>query len=174
MMKKSIFVSIVTVALVGVVGITGVFAQAPDPQEWTPGSGYKNQAVVDEVGLGINHDEMLTVISEVLEIPVEELQARIDAGETLMDIALESGMSFEEIQVLMPMGGTGQQGTGRLGRWAVDGEKSFGQTMNGDQASMYGDPTGTYGDGTCLEDGDFDPQYETQQNGTSRGGRWNR
>ena len=163
-MKKSLIAAIVAVVLVGVVGATGaVFAQSSNPQGIVTGQGFGNRAqaqvqVVD--GLEIYHDEIMTTFADTINISVEELEARIEGGETLVQIALSEGMTFEEIKALMPVGGYG-----------VTGAAGFGNAYtnsNGDFSPAY------YGDGTCLEDGEYVPQYLGPQAGTgvSRGGRW--
>ena len=164
-MKKSFVAALVAVVLVGVIGATtgAVFAQSSNPQGITAGQGYGNRAqaqvqVVD--GLEIYHDEIMTTFADTLNISVEELEARIDAGETLVQIALSEGMTFEEVKALMPVGGYG-----------VTGQAGFGNgfaVSNGDFSPAY------LGDGTCLADGEYAPQYLGPQAGTgiSRGGRW--
>ena len=164
-MKKSLVAALVAVVLVGVVGATtgAVFAQSSNPQGIVAGQGFGNRAqaqvqVVD--GLEIYHDEIMTTFADALEISIEDLEARIDNGETLVQTALSEGMTFEEIKALMPVGGYG-----------VSGAVGFGTGY----ASNYGEFSPTYlGDGTCLADGEYAPQYLGPQAGTgvSRGGRW--
>ncbi len=162
-MKKSLVAVIIAVVLVGVVGATGaVFAQSNSPEGFVPGQGYGNRAQVqvqDVDGLEIYHDELMTTFSEALNITVEELEARIEAGETLVEVALSEGMTFEDIKALMPMGGYGITGeAGRGGRYANN---------NGEFTP------GTFGDGVCLEDGENVPQNLGPQLGAgqSRGSR---
>lgn len=162
-MKKSLVAAIIAVVLVGVVGATGaVFAQSTSPDGFVPGQGFGNQAQVqlmDEDGLEIYHDELMTTFSEALNISIEDLEARIEAGETLVEVAMAEGMTFEEIKALMPMGGYGITGeAGRGGRYANN---------NGEFTPGY------FGDGVCLEDGEGLPQNLGPQSGAgqSRGGR---
>ena len=161
-MKKSLVAALVAVVLVGVVGATGaVYAQSTSPDGFTYGQGNRAQAQVQDVdGLGIYHDELMSTFSQALGISIEDLEARIDAGETLAEIALSEGMTFEEIKALMPMGGYGLTGAaGRGVRFANN---------NGEFTPGY------FGDGVCLEDGEVAPQYLGPQSGAgaSRGGRW--
>lgn len=164
-MKKSFVAALVAVVLVGVVGAStgAVFAQSSTPQGIAFGQGFGNQVqaqvLVDE-GLEIYHDEIMTTFADALNISVEDLEARLDGGETLVQIALSEGMTFEEIKALMPVGGYG-----------VTGQPGFGTAYaynNGEFSPAY------YCDGTCLEDGEYVPQYLGPQAGTgiSRGGRW--
>src|SRR5665648_543360 len=99
-MKKSLVAALVAVVLVGVVGATtgAVFAQSSNPQGIVAGQGFGNRAqaqvqVVD--GLEIYHDEIMTTFADALEISIEDLEARIDNGETLVQTALSEGMTFE-------------------------------------------------------------------------------
>jgi hypothetical protein len=163
-MKKSLVAALVAVVLVGVVGATGaVFAQSSTTQgvAFGQGFGYQVQAqvLVDE-GLEIYHDEIMTTFADALEISIEDLEARIDGGETLVQIALSEGMTFEEIKALMPVGGYG-----------VSGQTGIGTAYafnNGEFSPAY------FCDGNCLADGEYVPQYLGPQAGTavSRGGRW--
>ncbi len=162
-MKKSLIAALVAVLLVGVVGTAGaVYAQSTNPDGFTFGQGFGNriQAQVQDVdGLEIYHDELMATFSEALGISVEDLEARIDAGETLVEIALSEGMTFEDIKALMPMGGYGI--TGEDGR-------------NGRYVNNNGEVTpGTFGYGAGMEDGEYAPQYLGPQQGAgmSRGSR---
>ncbi len=150
-MKKSLVMSFLVVIVVAAVAVSGVVAA----QSTTPNGN------APEDGLGLYHDEILAAFSEALGIPVEELEARIEAGETIVQIALAEGMTLEEIQAIMPVGVyAGSRGGGRNGRSTTT---LGGQYLNGD--------------GTCLT-GTCEPQYLEKQLGTSRGsrggGRWNR
>ncbi len=159
-MKKSLIAVVIAVVLVGVIGAAGaVYAQAPDPETWTPGQGLGNRAQLHSAdGTGIYHEEMLTIFSEALGIPVADLEARIAAGETLMQIALAEGLSFDEIKALMPVGAFGMQAQNGRGmrHTNLDGEFVPGPNC----------------DGTCLQDGEYVPQFLGPQHGAgmSRGG----
>jgi hypothetical protein len=156
-MKKSLIAIVVAAVLVGVVSVAGsVYAQSPTPETWTPGQGYGNRAqLYTEDGLGIYHDELMAVFSEALGISVEDLEARIDAGETLMQIALAEGMTFDEIKALMPVGSFGAMSQfGHGYRYTnLDGEFVPGANC----------------DGSCLEDGEYVPQYLGPQPGAGLG-----
>ncbi|PKO12860.1 MAG: hypothetical protein CVU39_22240 [Chloroflexi bacterium HGW-Chloroflexi-10] len=137
-MKNKLMIAMALVVLFGAIGVSGsVFAQSP-----TPGQGYGVVAQTGPAdGTGIYHDELMAIFSEQLGLTVEELEARIEGGETLVQIALAEGMTFEEIKALMPMGNSGN---GRMG--------------------------GGTGYNTCLSDGITDPQRLGQSRG-SRNGR---
>lgn len=162
-MKKSLLVAILTVVMVGAVAVTGaVNAQAPTPNEGVTGFGYGYQAQLSEDGLGIYHDELMATFSELLGIDVAELEAKIADGESLVQLALDAGYTFDEIKALMPVGAFGNVGNmGRGGRWANPGFTA--PAINGQ-----------YYDGTCLnEDGTVTPQYLQRNFGDRGAGRWN-
>ncbi len=112
-MKKLIFAFAIVATLVVALLSTGqVFAQGttpPAPQ--TPGSGYGygrgmgggmgNRGAMAGTGQGILHDEMMTVISQKLGIPVADLEARIAKGETIAQIAYAKGLTAEQFTALM-------------------------------------------------------------------------
>ena len=155
-MKNKLVVGLLTVVMVAAVAVTGaVYAQSPDPGTPAPGSGYGYQSQMTEDGLGLYHEDTLAAFSEALGISVEELEARIAAGENLVQIALAEGLTVEEIQALKPVGMyMGGRGGAQMGRGAgnVDGLHQ-------------------YCDGSCLVDGEYVPQYLQQQQGTTRGSR---
>jgi hypothetical protein len=83
---------ILTLALVGVVVVTmgsvsSVFAQTSTPP--APGT-----------GTGYMHNEMVAVYAEVLGLTIENLDARLDAGETLSQVASSTGMTATEFRDL--------------------------------------------------------------------------
>ena len=119
-------ISIVIVAIVAIALGTAsyVFAQSPTPQVPVPGSSYGNgmmgsrgnrggmmtQSSGFGAGMGmavdgtqdeILHDELIAIYAEELGISVEELNARISNGETLVQIATAEGLTIEEIRTLM-------------------------------------------------------------------------
>lgn len=83
---------ILTIALLGVVvvsmgSVSSVFAQTSTPP--APGT-----------GTGYLHDEMVAVYAEALGLTAEELDARLDAGETLAQVAYSTGMTATEFRDL--------------------------------------------------------------------------
>jgi hypothetical protein len=52
-------------------------------------------------GYGPMHDDMVDALAEALNLSPEEIQSRIEAGETPWQIAQAQGLSDEEIQQLM-------------------------------------------------------------------------
>ncbi len=70
-------------------GTGTVFAQTETPT--TPPGG----------GLGIMHDELVAVYAEALGLSVDEINTRIEAGETMSQIAYSAGLSADEFRTLM-------------------------------------------------------------------------
>jgi hypothetical protein len=156
-MKKSFIAIIVAAVLVASFGVVGsVFAQSG-----TPGSGFgeatQQQLRIDD-GLGLYHDEILAIFSEALDIPVAELEARIAAGETIVEIALSEGMTFEDIKALMPVGNFG----GRSSSWIGRGFMAAGENAGLGTGPLY------LGDGSCLVDGQPVREFVNQM-GMGRG-----
>jgi cell division protein FtsL len=146
-MKKSLIAVLVAAVLVASFGVvSSVYAYGGNPAVGNDSA--VRQQLKTEDGLGLYHDEILTAFSEALGIPVEDLETRIDAGETIIEIAVAEGMSLEDAQALLPVG----KFAGRSADW-----KGRGFMASGDNAEFA--PRGQYsGDGTCLVDGEVVPQ----------------
>jgi hypothetical protein len=54
-----------------------------------------------ERGSGILHETMFAAMAEALGLAPEELQARLDAGDTMWDIAESQGLTAEQFQETM-------------------------------------------------------------------------
>ncbi len=158
-MKKSLIAVLVAAVLIASFGVvSSVYAYGGNPGNGN-GSAVRQQLQTED-GLGLYHDEILAAFSEALGITVEELEARIDAGETIIEIAVAEGMSLEDAQALLPVGNFAGRSAGWMGQ---------GFMANGDNAEFA--PGGQYlGDGTCLVDGEVVPQY--LQQGMGRGRSW--
>jgi hypothetical protein len=52
-------------------------------------------------GTGLMHDAMVSAFADKLGISVDDLNARLTAGETMYDIAVEKGLSLEDFRSLM-------------------------------------------------------------------------
>ena len=50
---------------------------------------------------GSLHDYMIAAYAEKLNIPVADLETRLDSGETMAQIALSEGLPFEQFRTLM-------------------------------------------------------------------------
>lgn len=159
-MKKSLLAVLVAAVLVASFGVVGsVYAQGGNP-----GNGYgvaTQQQLQTEDGLGLYHDEIMAAFAEALDMTVEEIEAKIAEGFTIVEIAQAAGLSLEEIQALMPVGNFGGRSEGWVGR---------GFMANGENAEFA--PGGQYlGDGTCLEDGQPVREFVNQM-GMGRGRNW--
>ena len=52
-------------------------------------------------GDGILHDYMIAAFAEKLNIPVADLEARLDQGETMAQIAVSTGLTIDQFRTLM-------------------------------------------------------------------------
>ena len=77
--------------------IMGVFDQG-NPQGRGPRSGMGGAGMPSG---GLLHDEIIAAFSESVGVPVEEIETRLTAGETLSDIALSKGFTFTEFQTML-------------------------------------------------------------------------
>jgi hypothetical protein len=113
-MKKIMIGMVVGFVLVAVLGIAGyVYAQTvtpPAPQG--RGSGYgmwfgrgmRAAAGADqkfEPGSGFMHDEMVAAFAEKLGMSVQDLDDRLDKGETMAQVASSKGLSADQFTTLM-------------------------------------------------------------------------
>jgi hypothetical protein len=100
-MKKFVLVAVL-VALVALAGVGVAYAQSPT-QAPGAGNGYRaGQGARGPMnGDGILHDTMLAVYAERLGISVADLETRLDAGETMAQIALSTGLTVDEFRTLM-------------------------------------------------------------------------
>jgi len=89
-MKKSLLAVLVAAVLVASFGVVGsVYAQGGNP-----GSGYgvaTQQQLQTEDGLGLYHDEIMAAFAEALDMTVEEIEAKIAEGFTIVEIAQAAG-----------------------------------------------------------------------------------
>lgn len=100
-MKKALVLSLVLVVGVLTFGsVNKVYASTgtPSAAAQTQNYGFGNQGGMTQ---GLLHDEMVAVAAEKLGISVDDLNARLTAGETLYTIALAEGLTAEEAQALM-------------------------------------------------------------------------
>lgn len=113
-MKKFAIASVVIAALaVFLISATSVYAQAPAPftPPTTPGGYGRGGQMgaplssglngVAATGDGILHDTVINVYAGKLGLSVDELNARLTAGETLVQIAYAQGLTVEEINAMM-------------------------------------------------------------------------
>ncbi len=109
---KKLIVSIMLVAVIAVAfGVAGsAFAQSPNPQPPSPGTGYGNGmrggrggGMGGNVGShdGFMHDEMIAAFAQKLGVSASDLEARLDKGETMAQIATSKGLTFEQFRTMM-------------------------------------------------------------------------
>lgn len=108
-MKKLVGTLLVVAVVVFALGSVGVaYAQSPTQ---TRGAGVTamggrgpqggSGAGIGIAGDGIQHDYLIAAYAEALDIPVADLEARLDSGETMSQIALSTGMTLDEFRTLM-------------------------------------------------------------------------
>jgi hypothetical protein len=114
-MKKLVLGVLVAVVAVITLGSAAVvLAQTTTPPTPVPDSGYGymmggrgqrggmfNQNFIPGTQDGILHDEMIAVYAEELGLTVDDLNARLANGETMSQIALGEGLTFNEFRTLM-------------------------------------------------------------------------
>ena len=109
---KNLFKALAIVAVIGVAlaSTSAVFAQGNTPGGSTSNfvggtmgggrrggsQGYQTYATQD----GIVHDALVTAFADALGLSIDEVNARLADGETLSDIALSTGMTYDEFVVL--------------------------------------------------------------------------
>lgn len=143
-MKKWILITLMAAVLLGAFSVrSSAYAQTARP-DYPDGCPY--------------HEDMLELFSEKLGMSAEDLQARLDGGETMAQIAISSGMSFEEFKALKPRGSFGQGANGLFGR-------AYLRESDGTASP--------YGAGACRANPNCTPPYLGQQNGGRGRGRSN-
>jgi len=92
-MKKTILIVGLVVAALAVLGIGVAFAQGPAP--------YAGNGPMLQNGAGYLHTYMVAAFAEKLGLKVEDINARLTAGETMYDIAIADGVKAEDFPALM-------------------------------------------------------------------------
>ena len=110
-MKKFVVTLMVVAVVIFALSATGIaYAKTSAPGAGTglgsglmggrgPRSGVGGTNTV--AGDGILHDYMIAAYAEKLNIPVADLEARLDSGETMAQIALSEGLTLEQFRTLM-------------------------------------------------------------------------
>ena len=105
-------VAVLAVAIVAL-GLAGyAYAQTPTPPTTPFGPGGRMGGQGGRMGgmmggllatgqEGPMHEYMLAAMAEALDMSVEDLQAELDAGKTMWQVAEAKGLSLEEFQTLM-------------------------------------------------------------------------
>lgn len=92
-MKKSILIMALVLAALTVTGVGIAFAQGGVP--------YGGWGGMMGSGQGYLHTYMVTAFAEKLDLAVEDVNARLTAGETMYDIALSAGVQADDFTALM-------------------------------------------------------------------------
>jgi hypothetical protein len=158
-MKKTILIVALVVLALGALGVGAVFAQGQSP---FAGNGPRMQN-----GAGALHTYMVTAFADKLGLKVEDVNARLAAGETMYDIAIANGVKAEDFQVLMVDVRTKALDAavkdGVIAKEQADWMKSRGFGQGG-----YGNGTGT-----CpMGGGSFGPQNGRGGGMMGRGFGW--
>ena len=110
-MKKFTITLMVVAVVVIALGAVGVAYAQSNPQGIGTGVGAGRMAGRGSnggmgagnmnAGDGILHDYMIAAYAEELNIPVADLEARLDQGETMAQIAISTGLTFDQFRTLM-------------------------------------------------------------------------
>ena len=108
-MKKLVVTLMVVAVVVFALSVAGVaYAQSPTQTPGTGtgfmgGRGSRNGlgGANANAGDGILHDYMIAAYAEKLNIPVADLEARLNNGETMAQIAISEGLTLEQFRTLM-------------------------------------------------------------------------
>ena len=110
-MKKFTVTLMVVAVVVFALGAVGVaYAQSAAQgagtgtgSGWMGGRGSRGSIGAGNmsVGDGILHDYMIAAFAEELNIPVADLGARLEQGETMAQIAVSTGLTIDEFRTLM-------------------------------------------------------------------------
>lgn len=141
-MKKTILIVGLLVVAVAVFGVGVAFAQGPTP--------FAGHGPMMQNGGGYLHTYMVTALADKLGLKVEDVNARITAGETMYDIAIADGVKAEDFPALMI-----EVRAQAVSAAVKDGVITQEQA---DWINSHGMGRGGYGSGDC-----------TMQNGTGTG-----
>lgn len=109
-MKKILFGIAVVAVLVAAFGTAGyVYAQAPTPEaprdDFGSGMSGGRGGMMGGRGIGaddgVMHDQMIAAFAEKFGMTVEDLEGRLENGETMSQIASEKGVTVEDFFSLM-------------------------------------------------------------------------
>ena len=110
-MKKFAVTIMVVAVVVFALGAAGVaYAQTSTPGSgtglgsgWMGGRGGRSGMGAGNMaaGEGVLHDYMIAAYAEKLNIPVADLEARIEQGETMAQIATSVGLTVDQFRALM-------------------------------------------------------------------------
>ena len=86
----------ILLAMVLVVGVFGsVYAQGPNNPETSPAYGQDPAGAAPQDGTGLIHDELIQAFADAVGVDVETVEAQLEDGVTLFDIAENYGFTVE-------------------------------------------------------------------------------
>jgi hypothetical protein len=108
-MNKSVILLVIVAVITLALGTVGVaYAQTPMQTPatgtgWMGGHGLRASlgAANTTTGEGILHDYMIAAYADQLNISAADLEARLNSGETISQIAFSEGLTFEQFRSLM-------------------------------------------------------------------------
>jgi len=105
-MKKMVVTGLLVLAALALLGTGVATAQAPQPPTPTPGGGNGRgfgpmRFAAGDGTEGPLHEYMVNAIADALGISADEFESRRDAGETAYQIALDLGLSADQIPTLL-------------------------------------------------------------------------
>ena len=115
---KNLIKTLLVVAVIGVAlaSTSAVFAQTTSPENSLPGNstggvsgdamGYGRRSgnqvyQLSEAQDGLLHDAIITAFAETLGLSADEVNLRLADGETMSEIALSTGMTYDEFTILL-------------------------------------------------------------------------
>lgn len=150
MTTKKMLIGILLAAVVAGSALIAVpaFAQGENPPREPSGpwpfyrqtmrGRFERRAMIADGETGWLHDAMVSAVADALGLPVEELEARLDGGETMLSIALDEGRTLDEARELLF--------DARAAAW--DEAEAAGVDL-----PAFGSATPPFGSGDCLMDG---------------------
>lgn len=173
-MKKFILIGAITAVVIAALGMAGfAYAQGQTPstpispngrasssQLWMNSGAGRGQgrmggmrAQASDGSYGLLHNYMINTMAQALGTTAEQLQTRLDAGETMWTIAQEQGMSAETLSQLMT-----QARTDATNQAVADGTITQAQAdfMNSRGSNQWPDgygPGSTNCDGSGIQAG---------------------
>jgi hypothetical protein len=110
-MKKIVIGTVLTAVVLVALGTTGLVSAKSLQSQGSPAGNGSSNATMGSGRMGegygvfaeedgLIHDEMIAIYAEKLGISVEDLQTRLDAGETMADIAVSEGLTLTEFHTL--------------------------------------------------------------------------
>jgi hypothetical protein len=158
-MKKTILIVALVVVALGVLGVGAVFAQDQVTRFVGRGSMMQNGAG------GSMHTYMVTEFANKLGLKVDDVNARLTAGETMYDIALSAGVTADKFPALMTEVRTNALDAAVKANVITQEQADWMKSRGFGQSGMMNGANGAGFDGDCpMQDGDT-------QNGTGfRGG----